>query len=78
MRGEDTDDTRCSKCSAPGIAIIIMVIIKCYFSREHIALSYKKWCEHGIRKNQQIESTVHDGKSHLKKKNYVSMNLDKA
>ena len=26
--------------------IIIMVIFKCYFSREHIALSYKKWCEH--------------------------------
>ena len=30
--------------------IIIMVIFKCYFSREHIALSYKKWCEHRIGK----------------------------
>ena len=28
--------------------LIIMVIYKCYFSREHIALSYKKWCEHRI------------------------------
>ena len=25
-----------------------MVIFKCYFSREHIALSHKKWCEHRI------------------------------
>ena len=32
-----------------------MVIFKCYFSRVHIALSYKNWCEHGIRKNQQIK-----------------------
>ena len=39
---------------------------KCYFSREHIALSYKKLCEHRIRKNQQIKSTAHDGKSYLK------------
>ena len=46
--------------------IIIMVIFKCYFSREHIALPYKKCCEHRIRKNQQIKSTVHDGKSYLK------------
>ena len=46
--------------------IIIMVVFKCYFSREHIALSYKKLCEHRIRKNQQIESTAHDGKSYLK------------
>ena len=44
----------------------IMVIFKCYFSREHIALSYKKWCEHGIRKNEQINGTAHDGKSYLK------------
>ena len=34
------------------IIIIIMVIFQC---REHISLSYKKWCEHGIRKNQQIK-----------------------
>ena len=43
--------------------IIIMVIIKCYFSGEHIALSIIKKqqrCEHRIRKNQQIKSTVHD------------------
>ena len=44
--------------------IIIMVISKSYFSIEHIALSYKKWCEHGIRKNQQIKSNAHDGKSY--------------
>ena len=44
------------------ILIIIMVIIKCYFYREHIALSHEKWCEHRIRKNQQIKSTAHDGK----------------
>ena len=48
------------------IIIIIMVIFRCYFSREHIALSYKKWCGHITRKNQQIKSTVHDGKSYLK------------
>ena len=45
------------------ITIIIMVIFKCYFSGEHIALSIKKQqqrCEHRIRKNQQIKSTVHD------------------
>ena len=24
------------------------------------------WCEHRIRKNQQIKSTAHDGKSDLK------------
>ena len=43
--------------------IIIMVIFKCYFSGEHIALSIKNQqqrCEHRIRKNQQIKSTVHD------------------
>ena len=42
--------------------IIIMVIFKCYFSGEHITLSWKKQqrCEHRIRKNQQIKSTVHD------------------
>ena len=44
--------------------IIIMVIFKCYFSGEHIALSIKKKqqqrCEHIIRKNQQIKSTEHD------------------
>ena len=48
------------------ILLIIMVIFMCYFSREHIALSYKKWCEHRIRENQQIKSTAHDGKSYLK------------
>ena len=48
------------------IIIIIMVISKCYFTREHIALSYKKWCEHRIRKNEQIESTAHDRKTCLK------------
>ena len=47
------------------LIIIIMVIFKCYFYGEHIALSIKikkqqQWCEHGIRKNQQIKSTVHD------------------
>ena len=31
------------------LIIIIMLIFMCYFSREHIALSYKKWCEHRIR-----------------------------
>ena len=55
-----------------------MVNSKCYFPREHIALSYKKWCEHRIRKNQQIKSTVHDVKSYLKYANYVSINHDKA
>ena len=48
------------------IIIIIIIIFKCYFSGEHIALSIKKikkqqqWCEHRLRKNQQIKSTVHD------------------
>ena len=46
--------------------IIIVVIFKCYFSREHIALSHKKLCEYRIRKNQQIKGTAHDGKSYLK------------
>ena len=44
--------------------IIIMVISKCYFSGELIALSYKtkqqQRCEHRIRKNKQIKSNVHD------------------
>ena len=55
------------------IIIIIMVIFKCYFSGEHIALSRKKTktnkqqrCEHRIRKNQQIKSTVHDANSYMK------------
>ena len=48
------------------IIIMIMVIPKCYFSREHIALSYKKWCGHRTRKNQQIKGTAQDGKSYLK------------
>ena len=55
-----------------------MVTFRCYFYREHIALSYKKWCGHRIRKNQQIKSTAHDGKSYLKQTNYVSTNQDKA
>ena len=44
------------------IIIIIMVIFKCYLFGELIALSYKKKqqqrCEHRIRKNKQIKSTV--------------------
>ena len=45
-----------------------MVIFKCYFSGELIALSYKKTkeqqrCEHRIRKNKQIKSTVHAANS---------------
>ena len=47
--------------------IIIIGILKCNFSGEHIALSLEKKnkkkqqhrCEHIIRKNQQIKSTVH-------------------
>ena len=46
------------------LIIIIMFIFKCYFSGELIALSYIKKqqqrCEHRIRKNKQIKSTVHD------------------
>ena len=49
-----------------GYLIMIMVIFRCYFSREHIALSYKKWCEHRIRKKQQIKSIARDRKSYLK------------
>ena len=52
------------------IIIIIMVIFKCYFSGELIALSYKKQqrqqCEHRIRKNKQIKSTVHDANKKMK------------
>ena len=44
------------------LIMIIMVIFKCYLSREHIALSLNKRCEYRIRKNQQIKSTVHDAK----------------
>ena len=51
--------------------IIIIIIFKCYFSGELIAISLKKYiktketkqqqrCEHRIRKNKQIKSTVHD------------------
>ena len=60
-------------CMVGDLIIIIMVIFKCYFSGEHIALSHKKniyikkqkkqqqqRCEHRIRKNKQIKSTVHD------------------
>ena len=51
------------------LIIIIMGISKCYFSGEHIALSFKKKqqrCEHRIRKNQQIKSTVHGASQHMK------------
>ena len=54
-----------------------MVIFKCYISGELIALSSKiikkqQRCEHIIRKNKQIKSTVHDAN----KKNEI--NKDKA
>ena len=53
-----------------GILIIIMVIFKCSFSGELIALSYKKKqqqrCEHRIRKNKQTNSTVHDANYKMK------------
>ena len=51
-----------------------MVIFKCYFSGELIALSLKKKyikkqqqrCEHRIRNNKQIKSTVHDANKKMK------------
>ena len=50
-----------------------MVIFKCYFSGELIALSYKKktkkqqqQCEYRLRKNKQIKSTVHDANKKMK------------
>ena len=54
------------------IIIIIMVIYKCYFSGEHIALSLNskqkqlQRYEHRFRKNLQIESTVHLASKHTK------------
>ena len=53
------------------LIIIIIVIYKCYFSGELIALSNikknkKKRCEHRIRKNEQIKSTVHDANKKMK------------
>ena len=48
------------------ITIIIMVIFMSCLSREHIAPSSMKWCEHRIRKKQQIYFTARDGKSYLK------------
>ena len=63
--GNDTHVTLDSDTHV-ALEIIIMVIFKRFFSREHIALSYKKLCEHRIRKNQQIKSIAHDGKSYLK------------
>ena len=53
------------------IIIIIMVIFKCYFSGELIALSYTKKqqqrCEHRIRREKkQIKSTVHDANQKMK------------
>ena len=58
----------------PNALHIIMVISKCYFSGELIALSYKKKrkkqqqqrCEHRIMKNIQIKSTVHDANKKMK------------
>ena len=48
------------------IIIIIMVIFRCYFSGELIALSYKKNNNSGVNielgKTNRNESTVHDGK----------------
>ena len=44
------------------LIIIIMVIFKLNFSREHIVHSLIERCEHIIRKNQQIKCTVHDAK----------------
>ena len=38
------------------IIIIIMVIFKCYFSREHIALSLKKRCERRIRETNRLKA----------------------
>ena len=49
-----------------------MVIFKCYFSTELIALSYiyekkqQQRCEHRIRKNKQIKSYVHDVNKKMK------------
>ena len=48
-----------------------MVIFKCYFSEELIALSCMKIkqqqrCEHRIRKNKHIKSTVHDENKKMK------------
>ena len=48
-----------------------MVLFKCYFSGELIALSHikkkqQRWCEHRIRKNKQIKSTVHDENKKMK------------
>ena len=51
----------------PYVDIIIIMVILSAISPEHIALSYiEKLCEHRIRENQQIKSTVHDAKSYLK------------
>ena len=40
----------------PIVIIIIMVILKCYFSREHIARSLKKRCEHRNRKTNRLKA----------------------
>ena len=50
------------------LLIIIMGIFKCHLSGDHIVLSFKKQqrCEHRIRKNQQIKSTVHGVSQHMK------------
>ena len=44
------------------VIIIIMVISKCYFSREHIAPSLKNGLSIELGKNQQIKCTVHDAR----------------
>ena len=46
------------------LSMIIMVVFKCYFSREHIDLSLKTKNDVNIElgKNQQTKSTVHDAK----------------
>ena len=52
--------------------IIIMVIFKCYFSGELIALTVKKYikkqqrCEHRIAKDKQIKNIVHDANLRMK------------
>ena len=66
--------------NSPVNDIIIMVIFKCYFSGELIKKTLKKTyiyiyiyikqqqqrCEHRIRKNKQIKSTVHDANKKMK------------
>ena len=37
-----------------------MVIFKSYFSGEHIVLSFKKRCEHRIRKTNKLATQSHE------------------